>query len=340
MKLIFLGFLLIICTNISIANPIEFYITNSPDSISIFDAGNKLAAKVLWGYNAINGQNDIIQAEVKSYYLIPPSTGARNYSLSMPILLQPQNISTIKFHSYNVRIRIYADTSVFRLLDLSSHVGAYKVIEQDSIYFRYDEWDIANITQNFVEFYLDSISTNNHFLISAVNILMGIVNEGDLSELISDPVLIPVTKFAVLNEGVRFESPNFSGINVEGSLSCIGTESNPINLELWIETNGIADSSFLNNEDKFNCIYTYCHGLIVKWSNASSSNSSFSNIQLSNYSKSTLSNIKLDILWCNDSKVSITESRFNYGGHIYSSKSIVKVESCYFEYYNNESEHL
>ena len=264
MRIIILISALMLYISYSKANPIEFTITNNPDSVSMYDNSSNLIAKVLWGSNAINGQNDIIQADVNSYYIIPPSSGARNYSLSLPVLLQPKNINTIKFNS-NVRIRIYADTSIFNLDELGTHIGAYKVIEQDSTYFRYELWNIANISQTFVEFYLDSISTNNMFLLSAVNILMGTINSGDLPELISDAVLVPATKSAILNEGVSFLSTNYSGIVVKGNLTCVGTETNPVNLDLSVEIMGDDDNNFQNNEEKFNGLYTYCQRLLIKW---------------------------------------------------------------------------
>ena len=182
-------------------------------------------------------------------------------------------------------MRIYADTSIFSLDELGAHIGAYKVIEQDSFYFRYDLWNIANISQTFVEFYLDSISTNNLFLLSAVNILMGTINSGDLPELISDAVLVPATKSAILNEGVSFLSTNYSGIVVKGNLTCVGTETNPVNLDLSVEIMGDDDNNFQNNEEKFNGLYTYCQRLLIKWANSFASKSDFLYIHLSNYSK-------------------------------------------------------
>ena len=339
MRIIILISALMLYISYSMANPIEFIITNNPDSVSIYDNSNNLIAKVLWGSNAINGQNDIIQADVNSYYIIPPCSGARNYSLSLPVLLQPKNINTIKFNSFNVKIRIYADTSIFNLDELDTHIGAYKVIEQDSTYFRYELWNIANISQTFVEFYLDSISTNNMFLLSAVNILMGTINNGDLPELISEEVLVPVTKSAILYEGVSFLSTNYSGIVVKGNLTCVGTETNPVNLDLWVEIMGDDDDNFQNNEEKFNCLYTYCQRLLIKWANSFASKSDFLNIHLSNYSKSTFNNISLEILWCYDSKLKIESSHFNYGGQIFSKRSIVFVEDCYFEFYDYATEH-
>ena len=337
-RLILISVLIIWSVKLNAA-PIEFYITNTPDSISIFDSQNNLTAKVLWSANAINGQNDIIQVDVKSYYVIPPSTGGRNYSLSYPILMQPKNISTIKFNSLNIRMRIYADTSIFSLSELGEHIGAYKVNEEDSSYYRYVSWDIAGITNSYVEFYLDSISTNNLFLLSAVNILMGTINEGDLPELISDPVLVPRTKSVTLNEGVNFISTNYNGIEVNGNLTCIGTDTNPVNLDLWVETIGNDDSNFQNNDEKFKSIYTYCQRLLVKSSNASVSKSNFQNIHLSKYSIGNFNDISLDIFWCYDSKVKIKSANFNYGGMVESQRSVVIVEDSYFEYYNIETEH-
>ncbi|HSP87743.1 MAG TPA: T9SS type A sorting domain-containing protein [Ignavibacteriaceae bacterium] len=319
--------------------PIDFYINNHPDSISILGSGNKIFAKIIWDSNAVNGQNGLINAEVKYYNIIPPNTtGGQNYSLSLPILLEPQIISNIVFNPFKVRIRIYADTTLFTLDELGTHIGGYKVIELNNFYYRYD-WLTINSEQNYVEFYLDNISANNLFILSALNILMGNINEGDLSEMITDYVLVPKNKSAILNEGVSFISTNFYGIEVKGSLTSEGTETNPVNLDLWVEVTGDMDSIIQNNQEKFNSTFTYCQRLLLNSANASANNTNFIAIQLKDFSKSNFTNINLDALYCYDSNLKIESSHFNYGGFVYSKKSVVMVESCVFEFYNYESEH-
>ncbi len=316
----------------------QFIITNIADSVSITDNQEKVIAKIFWNNDTSSVNADTIDVSILPTPIIPPSSGGVNYALSPSIKLTTRQ--SIRFPYSRVKMRIYADTSMFKLRDLQINQNITNaVVYIDTLKSAFNSVNLSktDYDKNFVEFYITQMSDSNIYLFSAVSILMGTKNAEDLDTL-GTSVLVPSGKSLILNPGAKLYSSNYAMIYVKGSLICNGTEQSPVNLNIDVNIIGQPDTIISNNVEQLNCMYVQGTHLSISYSEAKIINSSFIGIGVSQFSYSELNNVTIQTLVnCSQSYIKIDSSRILSNGWITTNRAIAVIENSVFENYTYDS---
>ncbi|MBE0571393.1 MAG: T9SS type A sorting domain-containing protein [Ignavibacteriaceae bacterium] len=312
----------------------SIYITNQADSVSIYNEG-WLVAKIFWPDNPIIGQNDTIDVSVNNNYLLPPSAGGFNYSLNQPLHFSLRTLATINFN-WGVILRLYVDTTQFKVEEIISHINIYKIFDDDTLFTKLNFSEPFH-GSDYVEFEILNISNGQNYLVVGFNLLFGVFNASQLSEPFYENVLVPRNKELTLNEGVTLTTNNYSTLIVRGKLQCSGSEIHPINfnqvqLTIW----GNIDSSFVNNILQLDCNHSNMTYINQYYSNSILENCSLLSIYVGKYSNSEILNSYLSSVSLDHSKGSVNNCHFDSSYFADSGNSIFEIKNSYFEHLSNE----
>jgi hypothetical protein len=337
MKKIWLVFIIILAalSNV-VAQTQSIVITNQADSISIYDNLGGLVAKLIWPNNPIVGSNDTLDVSINPASLQPPTNGGKNYNLSQTLHFSLRHQTILNFRDGLLRLRLYVDTTEFKLTDVISHTWVYKIFDNDSIYERVNFFEPYH-SADYAEVELWNISNNQNFLASACNLLFGEFYSNQLTEPFTEEVLIPRNKVLILNSGISLMTPNYSKFIINGRIICNGTQLQPIDFnQISLVVNGNDDEEFNNNLIQINFNYT-----TISYLNQYNSNSYFDNcilraIWISDYSISNFINSKLFGASIGYSKVKFNVCEFDSNGYVNTGHSIVEITNSLMKHITNE----
>lgn len=283
-------------------------------------------------------------ATVLTQPIIPPPESGRNYVAGTSIQLSPSALPLVRFRDGAVRLRFYADTSLFRVQDL---MGSQENVFHLAVHRHLPPTDFRSLyvirhdtTLDYTEVYLDSVSTSSSFLLTATNILFGTLSPGDIPDTLKVHVLVPARKSLQLNPGIRLVTPNFASIIVRGTMSAVGTQEDSVLLGTPISIFGKADTSLRNNLRQLYCSFTSGSHLDVNYANAVVEQSRFIGVASQQFSSLRLTqSVITNVASCSYSYLMIGSCRFLPDAFMISNHSILKVENSLFENLTYESSH-